>query len=43
MDVDERCLAAAANVLHIATKKDSINAASREVPALAARRGTCSG
>ena len=38
IDVDERYLAAAAEVLHTATKKDTINAALREVAALAARR-----
>lgn len=38
IDVDERYLAAAAKALHTSTKKDTINAALREVTALAARR-----
>lgn len=38
IDVDERYLAAAAKALHTATKKDTVNAALREVAALAARR-----
>jgi Arc/MetJ family transcription regulator len=38
IDVDEEYLAAAQRVLHTQTKKDTINAALREVAALAARR-----
>jgi Arc/MetJ family transcription regulator len=38
IDVDERYLAAAQEVLHTKTKKDTVNAALREVAALAARR-----
>ena len=38
IDVDENSLAAAQKVLHTHTKKDTVNAALREVAALAARR-----
>jgi Arc/MetJ family transcription regulator len=38
IDVDEQYLAAAQEVLHTQTKKDTVNAALREVAALAARR-----
>lgn len=38
IDVDEVSLAAAAEVLHTQTKKDTVNAALRAVAALAARR-----
>jgi Arc/MetJ family transcription regulator len=38
IDVDEEYLAAAQRVLHTQTKKDTVNAALREVAALAARR-----
>lgn len=38
IDVDERYLTAAAHALHTTTKKDTVNAALREVAALAARR-----
>jgi Arc/MetJ family transcription regulator len=38
IDVDEQYLAAAQAVLHTNTKKDTVNAALREVAALAARR-----
>jgi Arc/MetJ family transcription regulator len=38
IDVDEQYLAAAQEVLHTETKKDTVNAALREVAALAARR-----
>lgn len=38
IDVDERYLAAAQQVLHTQTKKDTVNTALREVVALAARR-----
>jgi Arc/MetJ family transcription regulator len=38
IDVDEEYLAAAQEVLHTQTKKDTVNAALREVAALAARR-----
>jgi Arc/MetJ family transcription regulator len=38
IDVDEEQLAAAQEVLKTATKKDTINAALRQVTALAARR-----
>jgi Arc/MetJ family transcription regulator len=38
IDVDEEYLAAAREVLHTETKKDTVNAALREVAALAARR-----
>jgi Arc/MetJ family transcription regulator len=38
IDVDEEYLAAAQQALHTETKKDTINAALREVAALAARR-----
>ncbi len=38
IDVDEESLAAAAEVLQTATKKDTVNAALRAVAALAARR-----
>ena len=38
IDVDEDQLAAAARVLNTETKKDTVNAALREVAALAARR-----
>lgn len=38
IDVDEQYLAAAQEVLHTVTKKDTVNAALREVAALAARR-----
>jgi Arc/MetJ family transcription regulator len=38
IDVDEENLAAAQQVLHTRTKKDTVNAALREVIALAARR-----
>jgi Arc/MetJ family transcription regulator len=36
--VDKECLAAAQEALHTETKKDTVNAALREVAALAARR-----
>jgi Arc/MetJ family transcription regulator len=38
IDVNEEYLAAAQQVLRTATKKDTVNAALREVAALAARR-----
>jgi Arc/MetJ family transcription regulator len=38
IDVDERYLAAAQEALHTETKRDTVNAALREVAALAARR-----
>jgi Arc/MetJ family transcription regulator len=38
IDVDEEYLAAAQQVLHTETKKDTVNAALRAVAALAARR-----
>lgn len=38
IDVDEEYLVAAQEVLHTETKKDTVNAALREVAALAARR-----
>ncbi len=38
IDLDEEYLAAAQEVLHTQTKKDTVNAALREVAALAARR-----
>ena len=38
IDVDEEYLVAAQKVLHTETKKDTVNAALREVAALAARR-----
>ncbi|MBN9608446.1 MAG: hypothetical protein BGO26_19585 [Actinobacteria bacterium 69-20] len=38
IDVDDHALAAAAEALHTATKKDTVNAALREAAALAARR-----
>jgi Arc/MetJ family transcription regulator len=38
IDIDEEYLAAAQQVLGTATKKDTVNAALREVAALAARR-----
>jgi Arc/MetJ family transcription regulator len=38
IDVNEEYLAAAQQVLHTHTKKDTVNAALREVTALAARR-----
>jgi Arc/MetJ family transcription regulator len=38
IDVDEESLAAAQEVLHTETKKDTVNAALRTVAALAARR-----
>jgi Arc/MetJ family transcription regulator len=38
IDVDEEYLAAAQRALHTKTKKDTVNAALREVAALAARR-----
>jgi Arc/MetJ family transcription regulator len=38
IDVDEEYLAAAQQVLHTQTKKDTVNAALRAVAALAARR-----
>jgi Arc/MetJ family transcription regulator len=38
IDVDEEYLAAAQEALHTETKKDTVNAALREVAALAARR-----
>jgi Arc/MetJ family transcription regulator len=38
IDVDEQYLAAAQAALHTETKKDTVNAALREVAALAARR-----
>jgi Arc/MetJ family transcription regulator len=38
IDVDEQYLAAAQAALHTKTKKDTVNAALREVAALAARR-----
>ena len=38
IDVNEEYLAAAQQVLHTETKKDTVNAALREVTALAARR-----
>jgi Arc/MetJ family transcription regulator len=38
IDVDEQYLAAAQEALHTGTKKDTVNAALREVAALAARR-----
>ena len=43
VDVNEEYLAAAREVLHTETKKDTINAALRAVAALAARRRICSG
>ena len=43
IDVDEQYLAAAQEALHTETKKDTVNAALREVAALAARRRICSG
>lgn len=38
IDVDEGYLAAAQEILHTRTKKDTVNAALHEVAALAARR-----
>jgi Arc/MetJ family transcription regulator len=38
IDINEEYLAAAQQVLHTETKKDTVNAALREVAALAARR-----
>jgi Arc/MetJ family transcription regulator len=38
IDVDDQYLAAAQAALHTETKKDTVNAALREVAALAARR-----
>ena len=38
IDVNEQYLAAAREALHTGTKKDTVNAALREVAALAARR-----
>ena len=38
IDIDEEQLAAAQNVLKTETKKDTVNAALRQVTALAARR-----
>ena len=38
IDVDEEYLAAAQEALHTTTKRDTVNAALREVAALAARR-----
>jgi Arc/MetJ family transcription regulator len=38
IDVDEQFLAAAREVLHTETKKDTVNAALREVAALGARQ-----
>jgi len=38
IDVDDQYLTAARHALHTETKKDTINAALREVAALAARR-----
>lgn len=38
IDIDDEYLAAAQQVLRTATKKDTVNAALREVTALAARR-----
>lgn len=38
IDVDDKYLAAAQKALHTVTKKDTVNAALREVAALAARR-----
>jgi Arc/MetJ family transcription regulator len=38
IDIDEQYLAAAQEALHTGTKKDTVNAALREVVALAARR-----
>ena len=38
IDVNEEYLAAAQEVLHTGTKKDTVNAALREVAALATRR-----
>jgi Arc/MetJ family transcription regulator len=38
IDVDEESLAAAAEVLHTETKKDTVNGALKTVAALAARR-----
>jgi Arc/MetJ family transcription regulator len=38
IDIDEQALAVAQNALHTETKKDTVNAALREVAALAARR-----
>jgi Arc/MetJ family transcription regulator len=38
VDIDEQYLAAAREVLRTETKKDTVNAALREVAALAARR-----
>jgi Arc/MetJ family transcription regulator len=38
IDIDEQYLAAAQEALHTETKKDTVNAALREVAALAARR-----
>ena len=38
IDVDEEYLAAAQEALHTETKRDTVNAALREVAALAARR-----
>jgi Arc/MetJ family transcription regulator len=38
IDIDEQALAVAQDALHTETKKDTVNAALREVAALAARR-----
>jgi Arc/MetJ family transcription regulator len=38
IDIDEQALAVAQDALHTETKKDTVNAALREVGALAARR-----
>lgn len=38
IDINEEYLAAAQQVLHTGTKKDTVNAALREIAALAARR-----
>ena len=38
VEIDDEYLAAAQEILHTATKKDTVNAALREVTALAARR-----
>ena len=38
IDIDENYLAAAQEALHTETKKDTVNAALRQVAALAARR-----
>jgi Arc/MetJ family transcription regulator len=38
IDIDEEALASARDALHTETKKDTVNAALREVASLAARR-----